>query len=321
VRRRDFLIGSTALCALGAFVSPQVAWAQGAALKIIVPATPGGGWDGTGRAMEKVLRQTKAATSVQVENMPGAGGTVALPRFLAMKGEPNTLLVTGLTIVTSAIANKTPNSITETTPIARLTGEAHVLVVPADSPFKTLADFVAAFKADPQSVSVTGGTPGGTDHLTLGMLADTLGIEPGKMNWVAYDGGGQAQTAILGNHVKAGISNWSEFSAQIEAGRMRPLAISADVRIPGVDVPTFKEQGHDVVLFNWRGVFAPPGLSAEDRGNLESLIAGMVKSEEWQTEAKNRKWLDLYLPADEFKPVLEEDVKRIKTVMQKLGFA
>lgn len=320
MERRTFLLGSCALGASSAFGLTRATAAPGP-LKIIVPAAPGGGWDGTGRAMEKVLRETRAVASVQVENMPGAGGTVALPRFLAMKTQPHVMMVTGLTIVTSAIANKTTNAITEATPIARLTGEAHVLAVPAASPFKTLADFVAAFKKDPQSVSVTGGTPGGTDHLTLGLLADALSIEPAKMNWVAYDSGGQAQTAILGSHVQAGISNWSEFQAQIEAGRMRALAVSAEERIPGVPVPTFKEQGHSVVLFNWRGVFAPPGISEAALKEHEALIAAMVASSEWKSEAKNRSWVDLYLPADKFKPVLADEVARIRSVMQKLGFA
>jgi putative tricarboxylic transport membrane protein len=320
MNRREFLTGSAGLATATLIGFPQASAASGP-LKIIVPAAPGGGWDGTGRAIDKVLRETKAATSVQVENLPGAGGTVALPRFLAMKGQTGVIMVTGLTIVTAAISNKTPNSIANAVPIARLTGEAHVLAVPADSPFKTLADFVAAFKKDPRALAVTGGTPGGSDHLTLGILADSLGIEPARMNWVAYDSGGQAQTAILGGHVQAGISNWSEFQAQIEAGKMRALAVSADERIPGVAVPTFKEQGHDVVLFNWRGVFAPPGIAEAALKEHKDMIAAMVASAEWKEESKKRSWVDLYMPGDKFKPVLDEEVARIGALMKKLGFA
>ncbi|MFB9953269.1 tripartite tricarboxylate transporter substrate binding protein [Rhizobium puerariae] len=290
-------------------------------LKLIVPASAGGGWDLTGRTIDKVLRSTGQVRSIQVENIPGAGGTVALPQFLAQKGQGDTMMVTGFTIVSAAITNQAPNSIAEATPLARISGEAHVLVVPANSPFKTLNDFVEALKRDPSKVSVTGGTPGGSDHITLGLLAKTAGIDPLQLNWIAYDGGGQAQTALLGNHVQAGISNWSEFEGQVQAGRLRALAISAEAKLPGIDVPTFKEQGHDVVLYNWRGLFAPPGVSDADRQKLESVIATMVKSEEWKKEMQTRKWVDLYMPASEFGPQVKKEVQAITEIMKTLGFS
>jgi putative tricarboxylic transport membrane protein len=324
MKRRDFL-SSAAACgafagAAGFFIRPAAAQTV-PSLRIIVPAAAGGGWDLTGRTLEKVLRQTGAIGSAQVENIAGVGGSVALPQFLRMKGENDLVMVTGFTMVSACIANQSPYSITGTTPIARLTGEAHVLVVPQASPFKTLDDLIVALKANPKAVTVTGGTPGGSDHITLGLIASSVGISPRDLNWIAYDGGGQAQTALLGNHVQAGISNWSEFAGQVESGRLRALGLSSDQRLAGVDVPTFKEQGVDVVLFNWRGVFAPPDIAEESKAKLDKLIADMVASAAWKKEIETRKWVDLYLPASEFTPALVNEVASIKTIMGRLGFA
>jgi putative tricarboxylic transport membrane protein len=324
MNRRDFLSSAAAGCALAGaagLLSRPAAAQTVPSLHIIVPAAAGGGWDLTGRTMEKVLRQTGGIGSAQVENIAGAGGSVALPQFLRMKGENDLVMVTGFTMVSACIANQSPYSITSTTPIARLTGEAHVLVVPQASPFKTLDEFIAALKADPKKVPVAGGTPGGSDHITLGLIASSAGINPRDLNWIGYDGGGQVQTALLGNHVQAGISNWSEFSGQVVGGRLRPLGLSCDQRLAGVDIPTFKEQGVDVVIFNWRGVFAPPGIAEEGKAKLSKLIADMVASDIWKKEVETRKWVDLYLPNNEFTPALTDEVTSIRKIMGRLGFA
>jgi putative tricarboxylic transport membrane protein len=329
MKRREFLSSAAACAAVAgtAGFAARAAVAQTAkiaqtveSLRIIVPAAAGGGWDLTGRTMGKVLRQIGGIGSSQVENIAGAGGSVALPQFLRMEGEHDIVMVTGFTMISACIANKSPYSITETTPIARLTGEAHVLVVPWSSPIKTLEDFIAALKANPKALSVTGGTPGGSDHITLGMIASLAGVNPRDLNWVAYNGGGQAQTALMGNHVHAGISSWSEFAGQIEGGRLRALGVSSEKKIAGTSVPSFKEQGVDVVLLNWRGVFAPPKATDEEKARLAKLVADMVASTAWRSEVDTRKWLDLYLPAGEFTSVLSQEVASIKSIMGGLGF-
>jgi len=210
--------------------------------------------------VEAVLRATNQIKTAQVTNVPGAGGVVGLPQFLNQwRGRQNALMVGGMVMVGAIIANKAPVKLTSTQPVARLTGEFEVLVVPPDSPFKTAGDFVAALKADPAKVPVAGGSAGGTDHIMLGMIGKAVGVSANRLSYVAFAGGGPAQAALLGGHVAAGISGWGEFSEQVKAGKLRALAISADARQPGINIPTLKEQGIDVELFNWRGVFPPPG--------------------------------------------------------------
>jgi len=314
-------MASTGLAALAAGLGIRPALAAIDRLNIVVPASAGGGWDLTGRTVAKVLAARGTVGPVQVENIVGAGGTLALPQFLPRGDDQLSMMVAGFTMISSAITNQAPNSLAEAVPLARLSGEPHVLVVPANSDFQTLDDLVAALKANPSGVSVTGGAPGGSDHSLLGILALANDIDPMALNWIAYDGGGQAQTAVLGGHVNAAISNWSEFAGQVEAGRLRALALSSDKPIDGIAVQTFVEQGHDVVLFNWRGLFASPETSPEKRAELEATIAEMVATDAWKAELETHRWIDLYLPAAEFQPVLEQEIATITDLMQRLGFA
>ncbi|MGQ0662743.1 MAG: Bug family tripartite tricarboxylate transporter substrate binding protein [Pseudomonadota bacterium] len=291
-------------------------------LKLFIPAAPGGGWDQTGRSMEQAIKAAGIAKNVQFEHAPGAGGTVGLPRFLnTMKGQPNTLMVGGMVMVGAIIANKTPVNLTQTLPVARLTGEFQVAVVPAQSPIKTMAELVAALKADPGKVSWAGGSAGGVDHIMVGMIVQALGIDPRKMNYVAYAGGGPAQAALLGNHVSAGVSGWGEFAEQIKAGKLRALGLSSDRRIPGIDVPTLKEAGVDVELFNWRGVFAPPGITDQQRQALTAAVEAMAKSPAWQEELKKRDWTGIYLSGQAFEDYIKSETSRIEGVLKNLGLA
>jgi putative tricarboxylic transport membrane protein len=291
-------------------------------LRLFVPAAPGGGWDGTARVIEKVLRETGAVQGVPFEHVPGAGGTVGLLRFVGgLRGRCNTLMVSGLTLLTSSIVNRSPVNVAQAVPIARLIGETHVLVVPADSPIRTAADFAAAFRADPRGMTVAGGSAGGTDHILLGMIAEALGIEPAAVSYVAFAGGGPAVTAIIGSQVRAGISNWSEFAQHIESGRMRAIGLSAESRLPGVDVPTLREGGIDAVLYNWRGVWAPPAIPEAHRDELAALMEAMATSSAWQREAAQRGWQRLYQPRAAFAAFLEAEARAVEAVLKRLGLA
>jgi putative tricarboxylic transport membrane protein len=319
---RRALLSATLALSFGA--SARVARAEAIldTLKLFVPAAPGGGWDATARLMEKVLREAGLATNVQVENAAGAGGTVALPRFTgALRGRGDTLMVSGLTQLSSAIVNKSPVTLAQTVPIARLSGETHVLVVPADSPIKTTADFVAAFRDNPKAMSVAGGSAGGTDHILLAMMAGKLGISPSSISYVAFNSGGPAVTAIIGNQVRAGISNWSEFAPHVATGRMRALGLSSDERLPSVELPTLKEGGVDAVLYNWRSVFAPPRVSAQEIEKLEKLVEAMVRTKTWETEAAQRGWLPLYMPREEFTTFLRTEGEAIEASLKQIGLA
>ncbi len=320
--RRDFVnlsLAGTAAVALGAGPASAQAIDQ---LQLFVPAAPGGGWDQTARSIEQVLRTDKLINTAQVTNVPGAGGVVGLPQFLNQwKGRPNSLMVAGMVMVGAIIANKAPVKLTQTVPVARLTGEFLVVVVPATSAIKDAKDLVAAIKADPGKVPVAGGSAGGSDHILLGLIGQAAGVQPNKLSYVAFAGGGPAQAALLGGHVAAGISGYGEFAEQIKAGKLRAIGISADKRQPGIDTPTLKEQGVDVELFNWRGVFAPPGVTDDQRKAMVGLAEKLAASPTWQEECKKRDWTSIPLFGDAYAKFLEAETARIEGILKDLGLA
>jgi putative tricarboxylic transport membrane protein len=322
LNRRDLLLGTAAATIVPPLLGGDLAQAQGAVdlLKVFVPAAPGGGWDQTARTIEQVLRTTGAVKGVQITNVGGAGGAVGLPQFLNQwRGQGNALMVAGMVMVGSLIANRSPVKLATATPIARLTGEFLALVVPAQSPFKTAKDFANALKADPTKVPVAGGSAGGSDHILIGMIAQALGVAPPKVSYVAFAGGGPATAALLGNQVAAGISGYGEFSEQIKAGKLRLIAISADKRQEGIDAPTLKEEGIDVELFNWRGVFAPPGVNAAARQAMIALIEKMAATPQWAEACKTRDWTMITLAGDPYKSFLDAETTRIEGILKELG--
>ncbi|MEW6451542.1 MAG: tripartite tricarboxylate transporter substrate-binding protein [Pseudomonadota bacterium] len=319
--RRDLLLGAAAIPA--ATLLPNLAQAQAVdLLKVFVPAAPGGGWDQTARTVEQVLRATHLVKGVQITNVGGAGGAVGLPQFINQwKGQSNALMVAGMVMVGALITNKSPFKITQVTPIAGLTGEFEALVVPAQSPIKSAKEFAAALKANPEKVPVAGGSAGGTDHILLGMIAKAIGAPPTKVSYVAFAGGGPAVAALLGNQVAAGISGYGEFSEQIKAGKLRLIAISADKRQPGIDAPTLKEEGIDVELFNWRGVFAPPGVSDAQRKAMIDMVSAMTKTPEWKDACEKRDWTQITMLGDDYKAFIDKESARIEAILKELGLA
>lgn len=291
-------------------------------LKILVPANPGGGWDQAGRALQQAMQASGTVKTVTVENKGGAGGTIGLAQFVNnAKGDANALIVGGAVMVGAIITNNAPVTLSQVTPIARLMGEYNVIVVPADSKLKTMKDLVAQLKKDPGSVSWSGGSKGGIDHILVGLIAQDAGVDPTKVNYIAHSGGGEAVAAIVGGHVTAGVSGWGEFEAQIKAGKLRAVAISSDKRVPGIDVPTLKEQGVNVELTNWRGIFAAPGINDQQRKDLIATLDKTVKSKEWQEILKQKNWIDLYQSGDEFKKYITSEEQRIGKIINNLGMA
>ena len=291
-------------------------------LKMMVPAAPGGGWDQTGRALEAAMKANNIVKSVQIENKGGAAGTIGLAQFVnTNKGNANALMVGGAVMVGGIITNKAPVTLSKVTPIARLTGEYEVIVVPADSKLKTMKELVAQLKQNPGSVSWGGGSKGGVDHILAALIAKDIGVDPTKINYIAYAGGGEATAAILGGHVTAGVSGWGEFEGQIQAGKMRALAISSDKRVSGIDVPTLKEQGINVELANWRAVFGAPGISDKGKKDLIAAVEKTVKTKEWQETLKQKNWMGLYLAGDEFAKFIAAEEKRIGDILVSVGLA
>lgn len=291
-------------------------------LVLTAPAGAGGGWDTLARSLQEVMMATGTAKSVQVLNVPGAGGTVGLAQFSqSAKGAPGQMLVGGSVMVGAIITNKSPVTLNEVTPIARLTGDPLVVVVPKDSPIKTLADLTAAIKADVGSTVWAGGSAGGSDHILAALITQAAGSDPSKVNYVAYSGGGEALAAMLGGQVTAGISGYGEWQGQIESGDLRALAISYPEPIEGIAAQPLKAQGVDVEMVNWRGVFAGPGISDADKARLSAAVEKTVKSPEWAKVLKARGWTDYYVPADEFASFLTAETERVQQTLKTIGLA
>lgn len=312
---RKFFLTVTSLAALA-----MTGIASAADYKLLAPAAPGGGWDQTARTMQSALQDEKISGSVQVVNVPGAGGTIGLAQFVNQnKGDASQLIVGGYVMVGAILTNKSPVNLTQVTPIARLTGEYEAIVVPAGSDIKTLADLVAKLKADPGSVSWGGGSAGGTDHITAGLFAKAAGVDPTKVNYIAFSGGGEALAAILGSQVTVGISGYGEFAAQIKSGALRIIGISSDKKVDGIDAPTFKEGGVDVAIQNWRMVAAAPGITAEQEAAIGADVEKMVKSATWQKALKDKGWADTYLAGPSFKEQLGKDIAATEVILKEIG--
>ena len=318
LRRKLLSVALAALFAAGSFGFATTSYAVDN-LRIIAPAKPGGGWDGLARSLAEVMTAA-GAKGVTVENVPGAGGTVGLAQLVDQeKGKGDVLMVNGLVMLGAILTNESPVNLGMTTPIARLTGEYEVIVVPAASEIKTLADLAAKLKADTGAVAFAGGSAGGTDHILAGLVAKAAGGDVTKLNYVAFSGGGEALAAILGGHVVAGISGYSEWAGQIASGELRVLGLSAAEKQAGIDVPTLKEQGVDVVLANWRAVVAPPGLDDASKAALLAAVDSTVKSDAWKKVLADKKWTDLYLAGDDFAKLIEAENTSTTEILKGVG--
>jgi putative tricarboxylic transport membrane protein len=297
--------------------SGQQPWPE---LRITAPAAPGGGWDQTARALQQALQAEQLVRTVAVENVTGAAGTIGLARFMgAERGRGDALMVSGLIMLGGVVMHASPITLADVTPIARLTGEYEVIVVPVASPFRTLADLTAALRANPESISWGGGSAGGSDQMLAGLVAEAVGVPPRRINYIAFSGGGESLAAIVGGQVSAGVNGLAELEAQIQARTVRALAISSAARLPGLDVPTLREQGVAVEFENWRSVVAPPGLSAAERERLERLVATVVRSRSWAGLLERYRWIDRYQSGRDFEQFVAAEENRARGVLAQFG--
>ena len=291
-------------------------------LRLMVPNTPGGGYDTTARVAAKVMEDADITHGTEVFNLDGAGGTVGLARTVNEKGNGDLAMMMGLGVVGASYTNKSQATLKETTPIVRLIEEYGAVMVSKDSPFKTIDDLVTAWKKDPKGISVGGGSsPGGPDHLLPMQLAQAVGIDPRDVNFVQYDGGGDLLPAILGDELDVGTSGAGEFKDQIANGDIRVLATSGDERTEGIDAPTFKESGIDLVFTNWRGIVAPPGISDVQKNRLVDAFTKMHDTQEWKDALVANSWSDAFLTSDEFSTFLGEQDQRVRDTLSELGLA
>jgi putative tricarboxylic transport membrane protein len=289
-------------------------------LEILVGTAPGGGFDQTARTAAKVMEDAKLARNVQVQNLPGAGNTIALQRLVNEKGNGKVMQQMGLGLVGGVYTNKSKATIDQTTPVARLTEEPEIVMVHKDSPYQSFDQLLSAWKADPGKLAVGGGSsPGGPDHLAPMLIAKTAGIDPKKVNFVSYDGGGELLAAVLGNQVDFGVTGPGETKDQIEAGEIRALAVTSAAPVEGLDVKTLKDQGVDLEFTNWRGWVAPGELSDGDKQALIDLATKMHDSQEWKDALSQNGWTDAFMVGDEYGTFLKSEDQRVADVLNELG--
>jgi putative tricarboxylic transport membrane protein len=289
-------------------------------MKILVGTAPGGGFDQTARTAAKAMEDAKLARNVEVQNLPGAGNTIALQRLVNEKGNGKVMQQMGLGLVGGVYTNKSKATLDQTTPVARLTEEPEIVVVNKNSPYQSFDQLLSAWKADPGKLTVGGGSsPGGPDHLAPMLIAKAAGIDPKQVNFVSYDGGGELLAAVLGGQVKFGVTGVGETKDQIEAGAIRPLAVTSTAPVEGLDVKTLKEQGIDLEFTNWRGWVAPPELSQEDKQTLIDLATKMHDSQQWKDALVKNGWTDAFVVGDEYAAFLKSEDQRVADVLNQLG--
>ena len=287
-------------------------------VKILIPANPGGGWDQTGRTLGKVMNDAKLVSSDQYDNKGSAGGTIGLAQFVnSAKGDPGQLMIGGQAMVAAVELNNSAVKVQQATPLARLVAEYSVIVVPANSPYKTMADVIKDFKANPGAVSFGAGSAGSTEHLLLGLIAKAVGVDPRKMNYIAFKGGGEAVPAVIGGHVKVGASGLGEFAEHIKSGKMRALAVSSPAAMEGI--PSLKEQGIDVVFGNWRGIWGAPGITPQQRDALIRSVKAGTETGEWKSMLQKMGWTPVFIAGDEFGKFVDAESKSLGDLVTTLG--
>ncbi len=290
-------------------------------LRIMAPAAPGGGWDSTGRAVEQVLEHERiAAQPVEVFNRPGAGGTIGLAELITQnRGDGHTVSMTGLVMVGAILTNRSPVSLSSTTPIARLVTEYEVIAVSRDSRYQTLQELLDDFKRDPQAFAWGGGSAGGVDHITVGLIAQATGVDPKRINYIAFSGGGELRPQVIGNQIMAGVTGYGELKSDAEAGLVRILAVTSENRLPGTSYPTAKEAGLNLEISNWRGIVGPPGMRDNERQAWTTMLTRMHQSASWREVLATQDWTDAFLTGDQFAAFLRQEDERVPRVLRDIG--
>ncbi|AJG21550.1 tripartite tricarboxylate transporter substrate binding protein [Cupriavidus basilensis] len=289
-------------------------------VKFMIGANPGGGFDQTGRSLGAALVSAGVAKTASYDNKGGAGGTIGLTQFVNTdKGNPNAMIVTGAVMVGAIETNHPPVTLKNATPIARLFADTMVITVPANSPLKSMKDLTAQLRANPGSVSWGGGSKGSIDHILAGLVAKESGVDPKKINYVPFQGGGEASASILGGHVTVGLAGVSEFLPFIKSGKMRALAVTSKDRT--ADIPTLKEQGINVEIYNWRGVYGAPGITAEQRKALVDAVVKATETPLWKETLAKNDWTPFLLTGDEFGKFVDSESARLGGSLRELGVA
>lgn len=310
-------VASIGIASYGSISSAAAGQDVHASLTIVAPAAAGGGWDTVARELQQAQKANSLVNNVQVVNMPGAGGTIALGNVANLEGRANNLLVGGTGLLAASVQYASETTYDDVTNLAVLFEEYDVIVVPADSPYETLDDLVTAWREDPAALPWTGG--GSFDQLVVTDLALEAGIAPVDTTYISSDGGGEAIQALLNGTAAAATGGYPDNIDQIESGRLRALALVAEEPVDGIDIPTAREQGYDITLSNWRSLSAPPGITDEQIESLDELIAESLATDEWQEAVERYHWTVNVRTGDELQEFLAEETARIETLYKEMG--
>jgi putative tricarboxylic transport membrane protein len=310
---------SIASAVVYSFVSASVGGSPRASLTLIAPAGVGGGWDGFAREQQQAMRTESIANNVQVVNIPGAGGTIGLSSFVTMEGSSGTLLATGAAMLGGIVLNNSPVDLTDVRPIARVAEDYAVFIVRDDARWGSVDELVADWQADDAGIRFTGGSAGSIDHLLIAQLAQEVDVAPTAITYIPKSGGGEAIQMLLSETADVAVTGYNEVVDQIEAGRVRALAISAPQPLPGVDVPLFTDLGYDVNLVNWRGFLAAPGITDAQFEALKDIVQETVATDAWADALARNRWVDSYLDGAELERFIDEDQARTTELVKELG--
>ncbi len=289
----------------------------------LIPAGPGGGWDGTARGTGEALVKSGLVSDVSFENLSGGGGGRAIAKLIeTAPRQQNTLLISSTPMVVRSLQGIFPQSFRDLETIGSVIADYSAFVVSADSPHQDWASVVKAFLANPRDVKIAGGSVrGSTDHFIIAKALQMAGGNPRKVIYVPYDGGGKAMAGILSGESDALSTGLSEAIDMHRAGAARVIAITAPARIPEApDIPTLNEQGFDLTFANWRGFFAAPGLSESQYAAMRNTIDTLVATDAFEEVRQRNGWSSLHLSGDDFYDFLVQQEDEIGTLMRELGF-
>lgn len=324
MNRKGILFPALLAIAATAATFPADAWEPKGQGECIAPSGPGGGWDMTCRTVAAVLQKTGAfKDSIYVTNMAGGSGAVAIANVIAKrKGDTNLFVAASNSLTFTVAMGRTPHTYKEVIPIGQVGAEIGGFFVKSDSKYKSLADVIKALKADPKSVTFSGGSaPGSQDHMKVALFAKAIGVDPTKVVYVPFQGGGEAMTSVLGGHTEIGSLDLSEAAGQLEAGKIRGLAVLSETRSSKFkDIPTTHEQGAKVSFLVWRGFYMAPGVPAEAVKWWSDALQKMVKSPEWEAERAKLGWEPITRFGDEFNKSVNDEHVQYTALLKELGF-
>ena len=289
-------------------------------IHFLIPGGAGGGWDGTARGTGDVLTRSGLVGNASYENMSGGGGGKAIGYLIEnAKSNTGTLMVNSTPIVIRSLTKVFPQSFRDLTPIAGTIGDYAALVVKADSDVKSFKDLVAIYKKDPNDLAIAGGSvAGGMDHLVAALAMKSAGADPLSVKYLPFDAGGEAMASLLSGEADALSTGLSEAVGLAEQGEVRILVTTAPKAIDGI--PSLKSEGYDAEFVNWRGFFAAPGISADQKAKYVKVLGDMYNTKEWEEVRAQNRWVNIYNPGDDFVKFLEKQEAEIGGLMKELGF-